>query len=522
MSREEFWGENREMIRLTAEYQTRVDKAVAEGFVKSGLSHPWNPTSPRQNVPTYYVRHFGSHPDPCDVVHEDLSARELFTHFDEEASDATKPFRRLIILEDVDPRMAEMLGVKLDIPPEFWLAHCDQTCRFNPVDGFRNRQGRSKYWRVLVPQVREAPSTVEQEDAECVIEVGVFDRVNVVVPQKVALRYIEFYGIVSFWGMTHGENGWTLVILVDPRQTSLRKLKGEQKTDRISLSNYKYTRRRITKEVIVGANHAPLDAPYASAIYNDLRRVYDENFDIISDLRDPFVATVPVRNLVFSLWEDSAYAFQTTLYDELWGDEAQWRDFSSTAAVKRLESTFDVNGKAYQNIMNKAPTICKQRLLIKHIKDSFIAPDVDQWGADFGITALTFGSVMDSTQGVAVEQQKGMDSTERQIATEQRRWNKVDDRLQEVEGTLSTWADMQRSFVNNRQARSAGQLTKLATVAVPFSIVSAIFSMGGDFAAGERLFWVYWGVSLPVTGLLLVWIIFSGEISEYRQRFEGP
>ncbi|KAK1710297.1 uncharacterized protein BDZ83DRAFT_640651 [Colletotrichum acutatum] len=100
--------------------------------------------------------------------------------------------------------------------------------------------------------------------------------------------------------------------------------------------------------------------------------------------------------------------------------------------------------------------------------------------------------------------------------------------LLEVEGTFRTFMDnfakranMQRLFANNRQARSAGQLTKPATVAVPFSIVSAIFSMGGDFAAGERLFWVYWGVSLPVTGLLLAWIIFSVETSECRKGVEN-
>ncbi|KAK0373463.1 hypothetical protein CLIM01_09194 [Colletotrichum limetticola] len=263
---------------------------------------------------------------------------------------------------------------------------------------------------------------------------------------------------------------------------------------------------------------------------------------------------MPVRNLVFSLWEDFVCVFQSTLLDELLEDEAQWRDFSGAAAAKRLESSSDMDG--YQHIVNLGRDIREKRRLIKDVKDSFIAPDVDQWGADFGITALTFGSVMDSTQGVAVEQQQGMDSTQgvaveqqqgmdstqgvaveqqqgmdsaqRQVVMEQRRWNKLDGMLLEVEGTFGTFMDnfakranMQRLFANNRQARSAGQLTKLATVAVPFSIVSAIFSMGGDFAAGERLFWVYWGVSLPVTGLLLIWIIFSVEISDCRKKIEG-
>lgn len=40
---------------------------------------------------------------------------------------------------------------------------------------------------------------------------------------------------------------------------------------------------------------------------------------------------------------------------------------------------------------------------------------------------------------------------------------------------------MRRFFANNRQSRRAKQLTKLATVAAPLSVVSAVFSMGGDF-----------------------------------------
>ncbi|KAK1529493.1 hypothetical protein CPAR01_11805 [Colletotrichum paranaense] len=528
LSREQFWDGNREMIGLTAEYQTRVEKAVAEGFLKNGRSHPWNPTTPRPNMPKFYIMNFGSHPVQCGVNHGELSIRDLFEHF-EKAHDINKPFRRLIILEDLDPRMAEMLGVKLNIPPEFWLAHCDETCRLNPVDGIRNRQGRSRYWRVSVPQVRAAPTMVEQEEPEYVIEAGAFNRFNVVLPKNGALGSIVFYSLVSFWGMPDEKDGWTIVILVDPRQTTLRKLKEGRKTDRISLSDIRYIRLHFTKEVIVGANDAPLVAPHACVIYDHLRLAYDKNLDIISGLGDPFVATVPVRNLIFSLWEEFACRHQSDLYDELLYDEAQWRDFSSAAAVKRLESDFDTDGEAYQHIVSEGRTIRKHRRIMKDIRDCFLAPDVDQWGADSGITALTFGSVMDSTQGQGpVKHWQGIDHTQRQVAMEQRRWNKLDDMMQEVERTFETFmdnfakrADMQRFFVNNRQARSAGQLTKLATVAVPFSIVSAIFSMGGDFAAGERLFWVYWGVALPVTGLLLIWIIFSVEITEYRKRVEN-
>ncbi|KAK1751063.1 hypothetical protein QBC47DRAFT_392146 [Echria macrotheca] len=48
------------------------------------------------------------------------------------------------------------------------------------------------------------------------------------------------------------------------------------------------------------------------------------------------------------------------------------------------------------------------------------------------------------------------------------------------------------------QERQVGYLSSLATLFVPVSLVTAIFSIGGDFAAGESHFWVYWAVSVPV------------------------
>jgi hypothetical protein len=59
----------------------------------------------------------------------------------------------------------------------------------------------------------------------------------------------------------------------------------------------------------------------------------------------------------------------------------------------------------------------------------------------------------------------------------------------------------------DRQARSSGQLTKIATFIVPCTFVASILSMNGEFAAGERFFYVYWVVSIPITILLLIWVM---------------
>lgn len=65
---------------------------------------------------------------------------------------------------------------------------------------------------------------------------------------------------------------------------------------------------------------------------------------------------------------------------------------------------------------------------------------------------------------------------------------------------------VRESITSNKQGRQVGYLTSLATLFIPVSLVAAIFSMGGDFAAGGSHFWVYWVVSIPVvvSGCLLV------------------
>ena len=49
----------------------------------------------------------------------------------------------------------------------------------------------------------------------------------------------------------------------------------------------------------------------------------------------------------------------------------------------------------------------------------------------------------------------------------------------------------EQTKIANRHARSAGQLTKIATIIVPCTFVASISSIGGLFAAGEHLFFVY-------------------------------
>lgn len=75
------------------------------------------------------------------------------------------------------------------------------------------------------------------------------------------------------------------------------------------------------------------------------------------------------------------------------------------------------------------------------------------------------------------------------------------------EAKMQTKQADRQTTTANRMARSSGQLTKIATIIVPCTFVASIFSMGGDFAAGESLFYVYWIISVSTTVGLLSWIL---------------
>ena len=77
-------------------------------------------------------------------------------------------------------------------------------------------------------------------------------------------------------------------------------------------------------------------------------------------------------------------------------------------------------------------------------------------------------------------------------------------------------ASIQESKTSNYQARSVGRLTSLATILVPFSVTAALFSMGGDFQAGQSLFWVFWVIAIPIAAVLFLGISFYE-----RNRDEG-
>lgn len=65
-----------------------------------------------------------------------------------------------------------------------------------------------------------------------------------------------------------------------------------------------------------------------------------------------------------------------------------------------------------------------------------------------------------------------------------------------IEAYVQT-STLQESQIANAQARDIGRLTKVATILLPLTVCTGIFSMSGNFLPGESKFWVFWLWAVP-------------------------
>lgn len=115
--------------------------------------------------------------------------------------------RSIILLEDLNPRIAELLGVLLDIPPEFFLAHCSLEGELSVVNKQLSKQGNSKYWKVAVPQGRLFPRRMDPGRYQTFC--GSLYRGGVTVRKPVKWNS-TFNSYVSYWAShMYGVDSWT-------------------------------------------------------------------------------------------------------------------------------------------------------------------------------------------------------------------------------------------------------------------------------------------------------------------------
>lgn len=243
---------------------------------------------------------------------------------------------------------------------------------------------------------------------------------------------------------------------------------------------------------------------------------------------DPFSGTMFIRNLIRSAWEESITREAVNIRDHIGADNQEYE--TRMRSIANLDGSDDgmQTNREYFKLM-------VQRQRIQEEKDSIVsvmrrfrcwnADEVPQEHTQQGEGSQTISQEtnmeagrMDITsqrRSQYSEAVEGKSARLRELLREERRsWTMIYDTVCKLEsnvaehmGMWSQRAALDQASAANRSARTSGQLTKIATIIVPCTFVGSIFSMGGRFAAGEDLFFVYWAISIPATIMLLVWVL---------------
>lgn len=197
---------------------------------------------------------------------------------------------------------------------------------------------------------------------------------------------------------------------------------------------------------------------------------------------DSFSATTLSRRLIHAAWAEFLYRRDTNVRDDVLDDEIAHRMYHGDVAINALEGVDRRTVQKYHQLIEVRNEVKLYKSNLNNLMWSFQARYPASGKED----------------------------------EDQRSWDRLEETLTVLEGVIAEHmemfaqrATMEESFAAKRQARSAGQLTIIATVAVPCTFVASVFSMGGKFAAGESLFGVYWAISIPATVVLLAWVLFA-------------
>ncbi|KAJ8061528.1 hypothetical protein OCU04_009342 [Sclerotinia nivalis] len=308
---------------------------------------------------------------------------------------------------------------------------------------------------------------------------------------------LNYYSPVSYWGQDHGEGSWTAIIVVDPLQSYLLPKDGlsiDPSEEAIYLQIEESKALCISKSIVMAPPNSYTIKPQKESMFDFLVEAHKRSSHQCS--LDPFSATAYARNFVRAVWEDDI-ADRIEASHNLVFDNQEIDD--SFEAIQSRDRRI-IQG--YQRLISERYDMRLDRKNITEIAWAFQSG----WDSSLPVNSSKF--------------QTRQSDTTRQIEYDGDIWKFLDKKLEmaeiiEINQHMEEYA--QRAALNeayatnlqtataNRQARSARQLTKIATMAVPSTVVASVFSMGGDFAAGEKLFPIYWAISLLITFALLIW-----------------
>ncbi|KAL6721504.1 hypothetical protein ACLMJK_000608 [Lecanora helva] len=417
------------------------------------------------------------------------SSDELKAHLDAAASEdpSTDPRRRLYLLEDIGRNYVEIFGSRLRIPPAFFSSQYSNPSFSIPVvDPASLDQNPSRYFQLKYRQIH----TVLEEDKSD-YQIGLYYDMDSNVLRQLQLldendsiEYSKHH--LSYWGNRIGDGSWVeaAVILLDPLITKLSIVKKYARNGE-HIVRLDHPRRQPKQtpyanyQSLSPLSHDPeewnfqLQAPGLLSLFDDLLYIHSRSNNAeITD--EPLSATHTCRSLVRCTWEAYLASRTSEYHSNL--DKILFKNPVTNASS--WVQTWDTAWRA--DVFRR---LFSTRLGIDEAVVKDIGSNLKALGVDYSGTKIS--------------------------EYEAQQWRSLQNSGTNLINVYATFIDaylqensIQESRTSNNQARSVGRLTSLATVLVPFSIVAGMFSMGGDFLAGQSHFWVFWAVTIPIVATL--------------------
>ncbi|KAF5870709.1 putative tpr repeat protein oca3 protein [Botrytis fragariae] len=500
---EKCWAGDPYMLEKAESYGNQAREFSDSLFSSSMINHPWIDNDVPRCVPRLCLFELeGSSLQSKNQPQHFQSARDLRSYFMKSRVDqsSSKTQKRLIILEDIDPRFAELLGVVLEIPPAFFISH-HQKFTLSIVDKTHAQMKTSKCWKVIIPRYSAVNSLGVNYKGFCDLFSGNFIRGSKV--NHLAGGILHYESMMSYWGQQLGESSWTAVLLVDPPKFYLLPEKVHLRDTSQNAMYLVDTRPENPsfQQVLLDPPNSYTITSNRGCMFDFLTAAHQESSYEYSG--NHFSATIYARNFVRAAWEAEIARIRNSSYKLV---DASRENDGSIEAIQLNDRRI---AEGYQILI-------RERIFLRFSR------------REVAIIMRAFQCERESSHLNSGGCQKGKSSSIEEIEQESSIWRFLDKELEITEiqinqhmeeyaqraalneayaNKLQTFEANKQTMAANRQARSAGQLTKIATAVVPSTVVASIFSMGGNFAAGEKLFLVYWAISLPVTLALLIWVL---------------
>jgi hypothetical protein len=501
--------------------------AAAAKKTSTRVNHPWSEDASHS---PWRARIFdlekGCRGVSCENEFEKM--RDLLIHWESIRKEGAvgERNRHVILLEDLSPRIAELLGVLLEIPPEVFLSHCHGFYDLSIVDKQLFKRGSSKYWKVAVPQLRSLFQTPERGTYN--ILCGSFHRGSG--PSVNTNDWVvNFNSYVSYWANSYEDGSWIgvspdlddvkninnailAVVMTDPHPCRLQFYPDLNPNNPriIQLQDFNPSYRMAYCEVML-ESAGGFAQPYQRSIFDAIGKVYDDAPLKYTD--DPYSATCIVRNCIRAVLEWRVHLDEAEVSERIdlnvWAHQTRQKLLTSESVEEeRIISERVISG--YQHLMATQREIRMTRhdtqatIYTFRFRDARSLPkmnselenrmkeEIEAW--EFLDEKLRYIEEFLNDHMKMYSARSAMEET-------------YEAKMQSRESMKQTKEANRQTAAANRMARSSGQLTKIATIIVPCTFVASIFSMGGDFAAGESLFYVYWIISVPITVGLLSWIL---------------